>query len=311
MDVGNQGWRDFWINYALETLNVLHPCNGIFMDEVWGYLPTGAWSPWTVPTDYIPQDVKDRWYDDQLEMVKQVKTALGTKKLVINSQERMMYVAEADGACIEGFAHPSWWSEDTWTDEWPIIDKIDELMTLCDMNKIVIIKDGASSPSDEEKYRQIWFYSLGCSLLGISGKKAYISFGDYWNDPWTHGYQPEMALDLGTPLGAYYVQDDLYLRRLTKSIVIVNLSMTETYSTTINEIPVTLGPHSTQIISTPVFPVITLESIAVGATVGLITLPLTRNPVISGLVALGGMLTDIAIRRAAEKSAGEAFDFMY
>lgn len=249
MDVGNQEYIDFCINRVLIDLQSLPMVFGVFMDDVWGYLKAF----WTVPDENIPEEVKDRWHSNQLNMIIKFKSVLKNKILIINSQERTNdYIHASDGVMIEGFVHPSWWSVDVWGyDSWNVIDHINELVYLSNLNKIILIHDGATftdinSAEEIEKFRQIWFYSLGAYLLA-SNFPTSIGFGNWWNDPF-HGYQPEMELNLGFPFGSYYVKDNIYIRNFSKCKVLVNLSLTNTYSTIINGKNIILLPHSIEII---------------------------------------------------------------
>lgn len=62
--------------------------------------------------------------------------------------------------------------------------------------------------------------------------------------------------------------------------------------------------------TTPIYPTVTLEAIVVGTVIGLATLPLTKNPIVTVLAALAGFTADILIRRTGREE-GEAFDFLY
>lgn len=284
MDVGNQEYRDFWISRMLGDLMALGMADGVFMDDVWGYLKPF----WTVPDEQIPPEVKDRWYADQLEMIRQVKAAMSVKTLVINSQERPIdYIRSADGIMMEGFAHPSWWSVNVWGyDSWNVSDYVEEFRSLRELNKIVLVHDGAvlsdpTTPEEERSFREIWLYSLGTYLLASDGKTA-IGFGNWWRDPY-HGYQSEMELDVGYPLGDYYIKDNIYMRDFFKAKVLVNLSRVETYSTTVNEEVVILPPHSTRLIPTPTSPIISLVWLTFGLT---------------PIITIGGVVTVQELKKA-------------
>lgn len=247
MDVGHPEWRNYYASWAIGKFDE-YPglIDGIFADDAWGEFPYWAW---TVPSSDIPPEIGERWHNDLLEMVIIVKSVFGAKLLILNTQDRVDYVDASDGILEELFMHPGWWGIDEWHDDWlgpkGPLTKVEELQSISERGKWYIAHSGTIL-ADPPRNHAVMFYCFGAYLLGANGPKA--TFG--WMN-WDCGeldYMSDWGVNIGNPIGKYYLKDKLYMRDYEHAKIVVNLDAANTYSTVIDGVTYTLGPHSAQIV---------------------------------------------------------------
>jgi len=259
MDVGNSGWRSHYAEYVKNKLQS-HPFDGVFADDVWETLPAGdGWNPWTVPIQNVPVEIKQRWYNDMLGMIRFVKESIGGKLLIVNTSNNGDFVNACDGKNEEEFVHPSWYAPDDFSDayiRWK--DKVDSLKNISQSGKYYLASSGTVIPdnptqADLEKAHGIMTYCLASYLLGVKGGNGNFGFNDINSKDGSRGYYSEFDVPLGYPINDYYSIGNIYARDFLNGKVLVNptlssstLLLEENFKTLDGQVVsnITLGSHS-------------------------------------------------------------------
>ena len=232
-DVGNQGWRNYFVQRAKQFMNEIPALDGIFAEDVWDSFIAG-WGKWTVPAEDIPQSVVDRWHNDQLEFLRYVKQQIGDKLLILNTSNDDDYVDVSDGKWEEAFVHARWQNYGNFpsVDKWK--HKIDGVRKVCQKGKMILVSGGClelerdstwtqAHPNEVEKLLEFCFCSY---LLGVSGDKSAFNFGTFWNRDGSRGYYSifDNARQLGSPVSDYDEFVSVYARDFENGKVLVNPS---------------------------------------------------------------------------------------
>ena len=227
MDVGNVGWRSHYANYVKSKLDS-YSFDGVFADDAWDAFFAGSgWNPWTVPIKDVPVEIKNRWHDDMLEMIRFVKATIGERLLIVNTSNNDDYVDACDGMMAEGFAHPGWWSLDEFHDEYYWKGNVESLKSISQRGKYYLTHSGtiiSENPTegDLEKVHDMMMYCFASYLLGVNGEKATFGFNNIYSEDGSRGYYPEFDISLGSPVNNYYMIDSVYTRDFTDGKVLVN-----------------------------------------------------------------------------------------
>ena len=255
MDVGNSGWRSHYANYVKAKLEANPTADGIFADNVWEWYDYRSDS-FTVPRSLVPTEIQQRWHNDMIGMLQYVKSVIGNKLLVINSNEYSGdYIKYCDGQMIEGFMHPQWNGLYDYSWNNPISD-IGILETLSASGKLVMAQSGANIPqnpsaSDIEQTHKVMLYCLSGFLMGYSGKANFgfqFLHSDYTGQ---RSYWEEMDAPIGTPVGAKYnIQGSLWARDFTNGKAYINISDNTSYTVSVEGTNYTIPPRSGLIIPT-------------------------------------------------------------
>ena len=228
MDVGNPGWRSHYANYVKNKIDNF-PFDGVFADDVWDVFPAeSGWNPWTVPIEDVPVEIKNRWHDDMVGMLKFVKATMGSKLLIVNTSNNGDYVDASDGKMEEEFVHPSWYALDEFHDEyinWR--DKVESLKNISQRGKYYLAHSGTRIPDNPtevelSKVHDIMIYCFASYLLGVNGEKATVGFNDIYSQDGAFGYYPVYDVSLGSPINDYYLLASVYSRDFEKGKVLVN-----------------------------------------------------------------------------------------
>ena len=225
MDVGNPGWRMHYANYVKRMLDNYPALDGIFADDTWKIF---WYDGWNVPKEQIPADIGPRWYSDMLGMISFVKSTIGNKLLIVNTQDNDNYVDACDGKMNEGFAHPSWWSLDEFHDEWyDWKGKVESLKDISQRGKYYLAHSGTIIPenpteADLDKVHNMMIYCFASYLLGVNGEKATFGFNTISSKDGSRGYYSEFDVSLGSPVNEYYLIGSVYARDFAYGKVLVN-----------------------------------------------------------------------------------------
>lgn len=247
----SDGWRNYYVETALDILEDYPVFDGVFGDDCWTEPHT-----WRFDNPDISPEVEANWYSWMLEMIQVVKQVLGDKLFIVNTPDNGDLVDACDGKLEEEFIHPPWYESTDYYDEYiKPLEKINSLKNLSAKGKYYLAQSGSRYSTTEEG-RRVMMYCLTSFLLGVSGDKA--TFG------WVHGphyyslddrYWPEFDVDVGSPQGAYEQIEgtNVYGRMFTNVYVLVNpttssyiISLGENYQTLDGETvsSVTLDGHS-------------------------------------------------------------------
>ena len=231
MDVGSAGWREHFTSYINDKMNNA-VYDGVFADDVRTQISSDEFDR------QIPNSVISRWHSDTTSMLQYVKAnMLSGKMFIINTDNwsSLDYINEADGMMIEGFGHASWESIDspgTRTIN-TILNQINALSTNSANGKLVWAATGSliQNPINTEKVNTMTKYCYSIFLLGTNGDQAYWGWNDWYSSDESQGYQTISETQIGLPTGAYYLNQNVYMRNFTQGKVVVNLSA---YSRTVN-----------------------------------------------------------------------------
>lgn len=214
MDVGSIGWRNYFASYMKQQL-INNGMNGVFVDDVfdnWGVNDTGqdiyglnvpAWSTLHSGT----------YKTTCTNFLAYVKSQFGNLLVVGNGPNNTVYPNACDGKFGENFlTMPLNWGGNA-------IDDVNALYSLSGAGKYYVTFGRAGD-------RDSMMYCLSGFLLGLNGANAFFDHGDYYDGSGNKGWYPEMqtAQAIGTPAGAYYSSQNVYIRDFTNGKAILNTS---------------------------------------------------------------------------------------
>lgn len=230
MDIANLEWRKYLGDWCYETLYVKCPqIDGIFVDNAWGQFSRNVW---TVPREKIPKEYDYPWHADMKGLLQYLKTRIGNKLLIPNTQDNTDYIDVSDGKMAEGFVHYPWWDVNYFDETFNYPEKMAKFKSVIDRGKYFLALDGSSNIQSSEDAKRVFYYSF-CSFLLLTEEKASFMFTtwDDFKDP--YGLLP-LANDaelLGPAIGDYYALTYSLARDFEDGRVIVNYTP---YNATIN-----------------------------------------------------------------------------
>lgn len=277
VDVGNtayQQWVAVWIKGWVEKYGY----DGVLLDDL---LPSNEILYGCSSTTAINPRTNKPWTDEEwknaiVALTNKVKDTIGNKLVLGNGifdGERFFglknryYVdllkSKIDGIMSEGLImgrqEKQWYSEDKWKKSIDFVVWLENNFLNKDENNFFspvaqnvdpYDKKGISLPVGATK-EQYALYAFASLLLGASSSKHYLNFGYYVDD----FSQSLFKIELGSPLGAYYIIQGthVYSRDFSKVKVLVNptdqsysVNLGEGYETldgTLVTSPITLDPH--------------------------------------------------------------------
>ncbi len=248
MDVGNPGWRSHYATIVKAYLDAYPMVDGIFADNAWEWYNFHN-DQFTVDRSLIPQSIQLRWHNDMVGMIQYVKSVIGSKLLIINSDEWSGdYLKYCDGQMIEGFVHAEWKGQNDYLRD--TIQDIGSLEKLSVSGKIVMAHSGTAIPqnpstSDVEQTHRVMLYCLSSFLLGYGGK-ANFGFQNLYTDYTGHkSYWDEMNAPIGFPTSAKYnIQEDLWARDFENGKVFLNVGDVSTFTVNVGGTAYSLAPRS-------------------------------------------------------------------
>jgi len=259
MDPGS-GWADYIANQMLALVNANPQIDGIFADDVWD-TRFFTWGMLTVPDSSVPASVISNWNANMITCLQKVKTALGSKYLIINSPEpNGLFAPYADGVMFEGLFHPqwkgmndySWWGSTNPMNAVAVV----ETLTASAPGKLFWILDGVSDlPSNPtqaqiDQAHSVMMLSLVGTLLGVntSANLCFAFQPDYGGGD---SYWAETDLPIGTPIGARYGiagQTNLWARNFSNGRVYLNAD-TVAKTVVVGTTTYTIAPRSGLIVT--------------------------------------------------------------
>ena len=261
MNISNSGWRNYVANWCANKLAANPLADGIFADNAL----TDAlfdWGTLSVPKSSLPTDIVNNWDNYMIQEIQAVKSAIGSKLLVINSDDTSgLFIQYCNGQMIEHFMHRTYLAPNDWAQTNALTD-MNWLDKLSATGKIVMAFSGATIPqnptsTDIALTHQCMLYSLSGFLLSYSGKAGFSYQMLQYDYTGHNGYWPEMDAPIGNPIGKYYSSQNIYMRDFTGGKVLLNPS-TSTYTinlggsyktldgTTVSSI--TMNPHTGEIL---------------------------------------------------------------
>ncbi len=210
----------------------------------------------------VPSEEKiTTFHNDMKGMLAAIKTKIGNKKLIINSDDRGDFLDHADGVMDEEFIHASWVKESNFPDIITWKKDIDDMVSVVSGGKLFLAQSGVSNETNpsNESVNKMMLFCYSSYLLG-KGETSSFSFVSPLAKRYSNiSYFPEWDIDLGYPLGGYYLaaegsypQYKIYARDFSKGKVLVNptygshtVSLGETYTTIDGHAvdSIIIGPH--------------------------------------------------------------------
>jgi hypothetical protein len=164
-----------------------------------------------------------------------------------------------DGEVLEGFTHADWEYANTYGSRDPglIMALIKNMAVNTAAGKIVWGISGTIVTSDQAEMDRMVKYTYASFLLAASGPGAVWEFNNWISTDGSKGYYPIMGTQIGSPSGAYYQSQNVYMRDYSGGKVLFNpsgnwytISFSSSYRTTSGNtvMSVTLGPYSGEIL---------------------------------------------------------------
>ncbi len=227
MDIGNAGFRQHWITYITNNLNIYQGFTGIFIDNTIGSLNPN-WIPWVRFTDRSQPVFKtsdlNNWHANAVNFLAQIKAAFPDKTLIINTDGfNYDYVDKVDGVMIEGFTHAAHQNAEQHNSADSIESQIDYFGNVSSNGKIAWYCSGTSTGTTAQ-IDNLVKYCLSGALISNNNPQSMFSFNDWLSFDGSHGYYPIMDTQIGSPTGAYYKSQNVYIRDFTDGKVLFNPS---------------------------------------------------------------------------------------
>lgn len=267
MNIASSGWRNFLANMCTTRLSAYPTADGIFLDNV-AEAVFLTWNPFTVPVSTIPDpvtgtgNVATNWNTYMIGLIQTVKTAMGSKLLIINTFNNATFVQYCDGQTKEHFFHSTSDAPTVWTYHDDPLSELAEIEQLCATGKYIItVSGGIVDPTNAAQVAQMNAVALYCLcgfLLSYSGAAAFgcqtMPDGQGYSLDAANIYYwsfEDSARNIGTPVGARYnVQGSLWARNFTSGRVFFNGSDTTSYTVTVGSTNYTVPPRSGLIVPT-------------------------------------------------------------
>jgi len=238
MDVGKQGWQEFYANQAMHLLETYPSLDGVMADEAMQYFYSYE-DFWTISNNYIPNSIKDRWHDDMAEFLQHFCSVID--KPILPNTQGIEYAEITGGIIWEGFLHAPWDElDDPGYNEDEALGQIHDLAELTGQGYYYCAVSNAkisdNPTSDEiEQAHELMQYCFCGFLLGVNGPNAVFGWGEIDANDNSKGYYPEMDTEIGNPKTDYYhVEGSLYGRDFENASIFVNFSDdNKSYSITI------------------------------------------------------------------------------
>ena len=216
MDPGNSGWRNFWLERAIEGQEKLG-WDGVFMDNVEASISKferKGFSPANYPTEdeYLSQ-IEQALAFYYLNYFQPKGRPLFANIISLRDPDVWFrYIQYLDGAMIEGWVVD--WSDgflsvDTWTEHMYIAEK-----TQTYGKQVILVSQGDQNNIERQQF-------AFASYLLINHGLASFRYADAsaYNETW---YYNNYYIDIGVPLGVRYQEGNEWRRDFSNGIVIVN-----------------------------------------------------------------------------------------
>jgi hypothetical protein len=222
MDVNSPGWRQHWVSYVNNELTSAY--DGVFGDNCWNMM--ASWRQ-AYFSSTVPASVVAGWHNGMIGFLQYIKANLMSGKiLVVNSDEfdTNDYLQIVDGEMFEGVGHGLWQTTDQVDTD--IMEHIQSLARKSSFGKIVLMDSGTLTTSaSQAQIDKVSNFCYASFLIGLNGLQA--SWGWTQNSVgWynTITYLPIMDTNIGSPTGAYYSSQNVYMRDFTGGKVLFNPS---------------------------------------------------------------------------------------
>jgi Hypothetical glycosyl hydrolase family 15/Dockerin type I domain len=250
----NSGWSDYCAQQNKQFLQSHPQYDGIFADDTSSDLVDDGYT-FKIPYSQFEDGILANWETWMTQYMQTVKTALGNDLIMPNAWKHMEMCEDATHAIFwENFIHgrsTAYNENGLGTAGWNYgLVAIDALHAQAELGNIIAVNSGCKDANSHPVEAKRWMlFTYACfSFAVVDLEKAYFSW-QFFNSDSSHGYYPEMDVNLGQPIGDYYHVSgtaQVYARQFTNYYVAANLNLLGTgdVTFTINGASHTLSPRT-------------------------------------------------------------------
>ena len=250
----NSGWSDYFSQNCVDLLENYPQFDGIFADDVVTDLIDDGFL-FTVPYSEIPSNVLNNWGTWMYNHIQNIQITIGNDMLMPNAYKHMDYCQDITQIHFwENFIHgrSKAYNENGYgTDGWNYgLLAVGLLHEQAELGNTIIVNSGCKDADSHPVEAKRWMlFTYACfSFAVVDLNKAYYSW-QFFNSDSTHGYYPEMEMNLGQPVGDYYHVSGtphVYARQFANYYVAANLDLLGTSAVTfhINGASYTISPRT-------------------------------------------------------------------
>ena len=248
----NSGWSNYFAQRCKTFLTNNPQYDGVFLDDaaidLQGYDYT-----FKVSYSQFATGVLSNWRSWMISYMSNVKSNLGSDIVMANCYKGTELGEKTKSMLWENFIHgrSSAYNENGLGSDWNYgLDAVDALHEQAELGNIIAVNSGCENanahPTEAKKWMLFTFACFSFAVVDLN--KAYYSWQFYSTDS-SHGYYPEMDINLGQPIGDYYHVSgtaQVYARQFANYYVAANLNLLGTGSVTftINGVSKTLAPRT-------------------------------------------------------------------
>ena len=222
MDIGNLTYRRSLANFIKNNLNNNQVFDGVFLDDVWGAATLGQfYREGTKEQAVVPLHVIKYWRDNMKLLLIQIKMAIGTNLLIINTGAfNTDYLAFSDGQMYEAFCHANWQPYGEYYQG--LEKKLDIMINASKSGKIYLAQSGIQKTATDSETIKTAKYCYSMFLLGANSNSYFYFSKNYRGVT----YFPEWDIDIGSPIEDYHARagTPLYEKEYSKGLVLINPS---------------------------------------------------------------------------------------
>jgi hypothetical protein len=227
-DISNPNYRTSLANHIAANLVSNTQFDGVFLDDTWASINPAAFHQEGSSADPIlPSDLVDNWETHMTELIQSIKSAIGTKLLILNTGWYMSnYLQLADGQMDENFAHANWEGPTEFLDIASWKNHLNALRNASANSKYYLAQSGVSDGASQQQIDKLVGYTFSSFLMGVQpnngfAKHYFCPSLNYSNYYWYSNWEA----NLGNPSGDYFEvpgMTNLYRRDFDNGIVLVN-----------------------------------------------------------------------------------------
>jgi len=248
----NSGWSNYVAQRSKTFLTNNPQYDGVFLDDAAIDLQ-GFDYTFKVSYSQFPTATLTNWKSWMSSYLSNVKSTLGSDLVMANCYTGTVLAQKTKCMLWENFIHgrSSAYNENGYDSSWNYgLDAVDALHEQAELGNIIAVNSGCDNANSHPTEAKRWMlFTYACfSFAVVDLNKAYYSWQFYSTDS-SHGYYPEMDINLGQPVGDYYHVSgtaQVYARQFANYYVAANLNSLGTSSVTftINGVSKTLAPRT-------------------------------------------------------------------
>jgi Hypothetical glycosyl hydrolase family 15/Dockerin type I domain len=246
----NSGWSNYFAQRCKTFLTTYPQFDGVFLDDAATDL-VGFDYTFKVSYSQFATGVLNNWESWMMSYMSNIKSTLGSHIVMPNCFTGTVLAEQTKCMLWENFMHGR---SNAYNDNGYGVSSgllaIDSLHTQAKLGNIIAVNSGCESADAHPVEAKQWMlFTYACfSFAVVDLNKAYFSW-QFFNSDSTHGYYPEMDINLGQPIGDYYHVSgtaQVYARQFANYYVAANLNLlgTGAVTFTLNGASHTLSPRT-------------------------------------------------------------------